>query len=299
MEETTTEVQSTEQSQNDYGYESYTENNDSVKTYEENNVTYDASNENNNESHVEDDGHDLGILAAIANDYKIPTTDDGDFDYDNMTEEQKSQVLDALEGYLGNEKGENKAPVLPDKFKSVEDLVKSYQILESKMGNFVKAPERYEIEGIDIDNDPILQDLAAEAKQLNMSNEAFSRLVNKHIQAETQMEKMRMQQEFAKLGPDAKGRIDHINGWLNENLNPHQAKVLMESARDAETVQAIEALIQAAKPSIRSGPTIQQARPVAYQSPHELLYAKDQFGNLRMESDPEYAAMVNKRLANM
>ena len=202
-------------------------------------------------------------------DYNIPT-DTNDYNFDDMSDAELEAVIAELEA---SDEQELETPefTLPDKFNNVDDLIKSYQMLEGKMGNFVKAPDAYVVDGVDM-SDPIMSELSNTAKELNMSNDAFSAIVTKYNEVQDQMEDIQIQQEMTALGQGAEQRIANINNYIDNNMNPHQGEVLRSMATSAESVAAIEALIQQARPS---SPTTNAPQP-ASNNPTDMMWAKDQ-----------------------
>ena len=222
------------------------------------------------------------------NDFNIPLTEDGEMNYDDMSEEQLDTLLAELEA--SNDNIETEPNTLPKKFKDVDSLVKSYELLESRMGNFVKAPDEYNIDGVDM-SDPIMSELGKTAKDLNMSNEAFSSIVNKFNEVNLQMEDVNLQKEMGALGEGAETRIANINNYIDNNVAPHIADSIRDMATNAQSIEAIESLIQGARPS---GPTTntQNYQAPSSQDIQSMMYAKDDYGNLKMETDSGYHAKV-------
>jgi len=216
-------------------------------------------------------------------DFDIPLTEDGEYDFDNMTESQIESLLEKLDAEIEDEP-EEEGFQLPEKFKDVESLVKSYQMLESKVGNFKGAPEEYSIEGVDM-NSEVMQELSKTAKELNMSNEAFSKFVTKHQEVQEQMNEINMSKEMDALGPNAETRIANINSYLDNNLAPDIAEAIRGMATSSESVRAIEALIANARPS---GPAMAPTQAPAPQDINALLNEKDAYGGLRMETDSAF-----------
>ena len=227
-------------------------------------------------------------IANPEDDYSIPTTDAGEYDFESMTEAQLDQVIADLEGAEGDSEAEY---TLPDKFKDVDSLVQSYNSLEAKMGNFVKAPETYNVEGVDM-NDPVMTELSATARELNMSNDALSAIVNKFNEVNGQMDTMDTENEMAQLGSHAQSRIDNINNYIDGNIAPHLQDSIREMATSASSIEALEAMIGSGR---QSTPT-QAPAPAASTDPKDLLWAKDNYGNLKMETDSNYAALVQQRM---
>jgi len=72
---------------------------------------------------------------------------------------------------------------LPDKFKTVDDLVKSYGELENKLGGFYGSPDEYkwELDGQEPDGVKLFKEVA---KDNNLSQNAFNKLVSGYLDKE-------------------------------------------------------------------------------------------------------------------
>ena len=268
---------------------------------EETEITMDESVEEVSTGQDDDSGYIESDINSntqeVKDDFEIPA-DSEDFNFDDMTDDQLDAVIKELEQYEDDEPAEEKPEFeLPDKFNNVDDLVKSYKMLEGKIGNFKGAPEAYELDGQDMDS-PLMSGLADTARELNMSNEAFSQFVGKYNDVQTQMDEMQTREEMAALGSHAESRIENINQFLDNSMNPHQAEVLRGMATSAESIGAIESLIQMARPSTPA--TTQQASFSAPsdQDIQKMMFATDDYGNLKMETDSQYATKVNELMNN-
>ena len=203
---------------------------------EENNTEVEYEQSSAEDAVTRDFNDDIVEVDTTGTDEQEPETTE--FDFDNLSQDDLEYILQTLKDDedMQPEKPEFE---LPEKFKDVNDLIKSYQMLEGKIGNFKGAPEKYEIEGIDMD-DPIMSELTGVAKELNMSNDALGKLVTKYNESIELMEQSRMQEEFAALGSNAEQRISYINNFLDNNMSPHQAEAIKSLATSAEAVSAIE-----------------------------------------------------------
>lgn len=233
----------------------------------------------------------------VQEDFAIPTLENGHFDFDNMSDAQLDKVLAELE-VLDNNEPDKPEYTLPDKFNNVDDLAKSYKMLEAKMGNFKGAPETYDIDGVDM-SDPVVSGLVDTARELNMSNEALGSMMNKFNSVQEQMEEHDFRGEMASLGANASTRINNINNFIDNSMNPHQGEILRSMATSADSISAIESLIQMARPS---GPTASTSIP-QYSAPTDqeiqaMMYAKDDYGGLKMETDVDYNKKIHEIMNN-
>jgi len=90
------------------------------------------------------------------------------------------------------------------------------------------------------------------------------------------------------LGNNAAARIEGINKWIDANLDNETAQGLRGIATTAEGIKAIEQLISKTK----SAPVApQDSTPVPSVTPQEvqaMQFAKDEHGNRKINTDPEF-----------
>ena len=209
---------------------------------------------------------------------------------------------------------------VPEKFwndesKSInnEQVLESYNQLSSKFGAFTGAPDSYEFslneqlteQGVSLDGDnPLIDQFTELAKEANMSADMANQLVNMFVEGQyadslgsEESETARITEEMGKLGENAQQRVDNIGKWSMANLTPEQAEGLQDAATTAAGVMAIEALIAKSR---NASVVNQDAVPVNAISQSELQalqFAKDEHGNRKMATDPEYRKMVQQKFA--
>ena len=207
---------------------------------------------------------------------------------------------------------------VPEKFwdseaKSVrhDDVLESYNQLSSKFGAFTGAPESYEFSlseelaenGVELDPDnPLISKFTEMAKESNMSSEMANQLVNMFVESQYadslssgEAEEARIAEEMTKLGENAQRRVDNINNWAKANLSPEQVEGLSEAAGSANAVQAIEALIAKSKNAPMQSSEVRPANAVSADELRALQFAKDEHGNRKTHTDPEYRKMVQQK----
>lgn len=215
----------------------------------------------------------------------------------------------------------NRPENVPEKFwnndtKSVnnDQVLESYNQLSSKFGAFTGAPEAYEFKlsddltanGVELSaDDPLIASFSEFAKEKGINQEAANSLVNmvvEHQYAQGQVsqedETTRIAEQMGLLGDNAQQRVDNIGNWARANLTPEQVEGLSDAATTAAGVQAIEALIAKSKNSSvqpSEGNNVNQTSMADLQA---LQFAKDEHGNRKMSSDPEYARMVRQKMAD-
>ena len=176
----------------------------------------------------------------------------------------------------------------------------SYGELQSKFGSFTGAPETYEAvlseelteAGVElVADDPMLEKAFELGKELNMPQEGMSKLINMYAEiqlAENKAYEEQRAENMKLLGANASSRIDGINKWIDANLDNETAEGLRGIATTAEGIKAIEQLISKTK----SAPVApQDSTPVPSVTPQEvqaMQFAKDEHGNRKINTDPEF-----------
>lgn len=155
------------------------------------------------------------------------------------------------EGIKGNG---DKPEFLLDKFKTVEDQLKSYVELEKRFGSFTGAPEDYALNisedygDIKIEaDDPLLQEFATVAGDLNLNQEGFDKLLNTYVEfSSKEMKKSEaeqeafQEQEIKKLGEDAEDQIKILNQWIENQVPSDMQDSIRNLATDASSVKAMQ-----------------------------------------------------------
>ena len=127
---------------------------------------------------------------------------------------------------------------LPDKFKTVADLGKSYKELESKVGT---APEDYDLSKatwLDPDYTPF-QEMKDLAKSKRVPAEVMDKMldsVGKYLNEFTPD----YEAEAAKLGDNAKERLTVLNNWAKSNLSQDSFEALTGNLKTADSIKALE-----------------------------------------------------------
>lgn len=131
---------------------------------------------------------------------------------------------------------------LPEKFKSVEDLNKSYIELEKKLGAFRGAPEEYKLElpeelsQYDYDGDSaFVSDFKQLMKENNVSQDLYQKITECHLnylRAEDEMaseaKNKQYQQDISELGETGVKEIREATKWAAEVLPAEDYELLSE-----------------------------------------------------------------------
>lgn len=187
-----------------------------------------------------------------------------------------------------------------DKYKTIEDQAKAYVELEKKLGSFQGAPEEYELsipEGVadltaeDLGFDERLSAVKSVAKELNMSQDGFTKLVHAFIAADQQMNTVNVQRELAALGADAPARIQDIATFYGKSFDQDDFTIVREIAKTADGVQFLERAMQ----KMRNVSTIPSTTASAPMQMSEQAW-RDSVDWKRYESDKTYR---ESRLADL
>lgn len=133
---------------------------------------------------------------------------------------------------------------LPERFKRLSDVVKSYQELDKKLKT--EVPDQYDFGDYEQFFDPnhqAFQNLSEFAKQNRVPQEVFSKTLEA-FQQYAQDFAPNPEQIKAKLGDNADKRIELLNNWAQSNLSEQAAQALYDNMTSAETILALEEIRQ-------------------------------------------------------
>lgn len=176
----------------------------------------------------------------------------------------------------------------------------SYSELQSKFGSFTGAPEEYEAliseelteAGVElVADDPMLEKAFELGKELNMSQEGMSKLINMYAEiqlAENKAYEEQRAENMKQLGNNAAARIEGINKWIDANLDNETAQGLRGIATTADGIKAIEQLISKTKSAPVAPQDSTPVPSVTSQEVQAMQFAKDEHGNRKINTDPEF-----------
>lgn len=161
------------------------------------------------------------------------------------TEKQQEALWYFADGLPGT--GEKPEYLLP-KFKTVADQAKSYIEAEKRLGGFKGAPEAYELalpeeisEKVSINaEDPLFQSFAATAKELNMSQDGFNKIVGVYAEKMAEQQKVNLEKELSELGEDAPQRIKTLTQWAMNNFDKSEFQTIAQIATSASAIKLLE-----------------------------------------------------------
>lgn len=157
---------------------------------------------------------------------------------DNLLDSQKDDPKWFIEE---GRPGEGDRPSwLPDKFKSVADMGKSYSELEKKFGY---VPENYDLSGskfIDQEHSAI-KDFLTTARDKKVPKDVIDKMVSS-FDSYLGEHDVNPDEEFKKLGDNAEERLKILNNWAQANLSEDSYKALSRNLQSADSIKALEEL---------------------------------------------------------
>lgn len=197
--------------------------------------------------------------------------------------------------------GEGEAPewFKSKKYKTVSDQAQAYTELEGRFGAFTGAPKegKYEINGIDFEDNPLMGTVAEWGKEMQLSTEGLESLVVKVGElAQNQQDEDNATAREA-LGEKAEERLKALGEWGRTNLAPEEYTQFQGLAQTAGHVEVLEKLIGMTKNSKLVDKTQVESPNTSKNTEAELkaMYiATNDKGQRLMDTDPTYKAKVNK-----
>lgn len=194
------------------------------------------------------------------------------------------------------------------KFQSAGDLDNAYLELQStfskKLGAFTGAPEAYTFEAEGFEEN----DLSSFITEFGLNNQVSNEKANELYQGLSELESKRAEQfeqqqaEYIKeqtelLGTNAEARIKNVTDWVNANGGDGASDKLNLMAAGAEGLAIIENIMKRSQ-SAGTPANVPASEGVTLEKVNEMQFAKDQYGNLKMDN-PEYAAKVRAMRASL
>lgn len=182
------------------------------------------------------------------------------------------------------------------KYTSVSEQAKAYAELEKRFGGFIGAPkEGYQLSeelGLDSD-DPSIKAVLDVLGKSNASNEMANELLSTYIQASKEQAQIQINKEMELLGSNADYRINAIKEFASSSVPQELQDTFNSMVTSAKGVEVIEALMKKAQGSTVA-PERVTAPKVDASSLREMMYAKNEHGQLKASVDPEYKKKVDK-----
>lgn len=194
------------------------------------------------------------------------------------------------------------------KYKSVEDLENGYKEMTSlhtkkmnelneKLKGFTGSPEEYTLpEDAPKFNDNIMDSLQEWGKENGLSQEAYEDLVSKAYEAEVAKLEAQKSEEMAKLGKDPEARIENLNDKWAATFGEEAVEWMNGKALTAADVEMFESILSANSPSgvHQNGKANVGQVAITDEQLTNAMMAKDSAGMMKMQTNPEYKAMVDE-----
>ena len=235
--------------------------------------------------------------------------------------QEVSQEVTTDDSLLGTQ--QEQAPERPewllDKYmaegRSLEEAqaeqAKAYTELQGRFGSFTGAPDEYDLSlseelveaGIELDTeDQLLQEFMGFAKESNMSQDGFSKMLNLYSQQEIAkgqaLDEYKAEQ-MKELGAGADARIQNIVDWGSKNLDPEIYQGLQSMATSAEAVKTIESLINLTQGGSVDVDNSQGAGGFTAEDLRSMQFEKDAHGNRKIQTDPDFRKRYNEMAAKI
>ena len=183
---------------------------------------------------------------------------------------------------------------LPEKFKSVADMSKSYNELERRVGS---APNEYDTSKakswIEPDYAPI-KDMLEYAKSKHVSQDVMDKMfesVGKYLDEFN----IDYNEERTKLGDKAEESLNVIDNWAKSNFTPETYDALTNNLRTADAIKAIEEVRTKMNSNTTAIPSTQHdlnsAAPSLQDIQSELTKNLDKY-----KSDPAYRREIQSKM---
>ncbi len=186
------------------------------------------------------------------------------------------------------------------KYDSVSALENGYSELQKsysqKLGGFDGSPENYELAD-GVESNPQVEALMKWGKDNQLNNEALNSIIEmsnatSDIQAEEQNKAREayVQEQKDLLGVDAQARLANLSDWAKVQIGEESMEAFNGMITSAKGVEIIESFMKSSQGTSPS--QVQSKQVVDRDTLSTMRFAKDEFGNRKMSSDPAYRAKV-------
>ena len=235
----------------------------------------------------------------------------GSAEGDNKPEGETNDQEQTPEGQAPADRPEWLLPKYATEGKTDEEAIaeqaKAYNELSGKFGSFTGSPDDFSINlsndlteaGIALNaDDPMVEQAMAFAKESNMNQEGFDKMIGLYAMQQLAEEKAQVEYRDEQLNSldNADNRIKNINEFISKNFDAETVQGIQGFATNVESIKALEQLIartgnkplEANNSNNNSGVTAEEVRT--------MQFAKDQHGNRRIQTDPAFRAEYKKKM---
>lgn len=163
-----------------------------------------------------------------------------------MTDEAPAGLPDQDQWFIDdNTPGQGARPDwLPTRYKKVSDVGRAYTELEKKFGAFTGAPENYDIASLEIDENQLtVKELAAVAKEMNMNQEGFQKILGRLTSAQETEAQMHLDEQVKSLGKDGERMLTEFKNWNKDYLPPEEQEVVKEWVKTADDLKTFNRIM--------------------------------------------------------
>ena len=222
---------------------------------------------------------------------------------EEITQNAPSDNSQGTEATTITEGGEtqNTTSYLDGKYESVSALENAYKELNStfskktteykeSLAGFSGAPEEYSLaEGYE--GEDTFDNLKEWGLKNGLNNDAFNELISLSEADEQAQHEAHIAEQREALGRDADIRIQNVVDWGKANLGEDALSTLDEMVSTAAGVELFEKIAKISQ-GTSAAQVAQPKTMVDRDTVKEMRFAKDEFGNRRMSSDPQYRKKV-------
>lgn len=187
---------------------------------------------------------------------------------ETVSVEKAAELHEANKNPEADKKAEDRPQWLPERFKSPEDLAKSYSELEKTLKEKGKlAPDEYVIDDIEA----VKVDVQAEdfkqfqelAKSINMTNAQFNAVLKFGTDSGILETGPNYDEEMKALGSDKDEILDSLHRFASTRLTEGERSVLEELVYTADQARLLNKIIRMSDKSVpaRPGETTSEGKP--------------------------------------
>lgn len=133
---------------------------------------------------------------------------------------------------------------MPAKYEKLADIEKARASLESKLGSFTGAPDKYDVASLELDEaDPTVAALADVAKELNMSQDGFNKFIGRLTSVQETEKNLHLDEQVAKMGKDGVRMLNEFKNWTKDYMQPHEVEVVKEWVKTADDLKVFNRMM--------------------------------------------------------
>ena len=214
---------------------------------------------------------------------------DENTDTTDVTEVAPSWMLDESTAGAGE-----RPAWMPDKFKTMSDMAKSYQSLEDKLGS---APDKYNFESSNewLDSESLqAKNINDIARENHISQDALGKIMGE-ASSYLKSHQIDADAEFKSLGADAGDRLETLGNWMKSNFSEDTAKEMSDSLNTAASFRAMEEIKNKMLNNMNTIPNGNHTENMSVETVEEVQ--NEMANNFdKYKEDPKYRAEIQAKL---